>query len=158
MLELYDAMMSLEPIDNTPLAKMREEVFVNNVMKHLRDVLPTMTNAYNGQMVLGAKWVIKDMKEIVDRYMKAGKFKVENGKSKSTREKPSLLKQTANVKKVNDNSNAQFDKDAYFDEQQVLDDGKMRPDSFAHLQQQRQILETKILQFKGGKGYGGNGY
>jgi len=28
MLELYDAMKSLEPIDNTPLAKMREEVFV----------------------------------------------------------------------------------------------------------------------------------
>ena len=158
MQELYAAMKSLAPIDDIPLSKMREEVFVNHVMRHLREVLPSMTKAYNNEMILGKKWGIKEMKEIVDRYMKAGKFKVENGKSKSTREKPSLLKQTANVKKVNDNSKAQFDKDAYFDEQQVLDDGKMRPDSFEYLQQQHQILETKLAQFEGGKGYGGNGY
>ena len=137
---------------------MREDVFVDNIMKHLRDVLPTMTEAYNGQMILGVKWDIAKMQEIIDRYMKSARFRVENGKSKSSREKPTLFKQETNLKKVNDNSREEFNKDAYYDEQQVMDDGQPRADSFSQFQAQKEVLEMQAYQFDGGQGYGGNGY
>ena len=158
MLELFDAMKNREPNDEHPLPKMREDVFVNNVMKALRIVLPSMTEAYDIKMRLGGHWGIKEMQEIVDRYKKSDRFRVETNKSKSSREKTGLLKHTTRVRKVNNNSQEEYQEDAYYDEQQVLDDGQPRADSFEHLKKQKELLDMQLNQFDGGKGYGGNGY
>ena len=55
-------MKGLESADNNPLPKMREDVFVDNIMKSLRVVLPAMGAAYDLQCTLGNNWDIPKLK------------------------------------------------------------------------------------------------